>query len=332
MRRKIIITFAVLFTLVLGVSNYSAGATDYPTRAITLIVPYNPGGSTDPISRQYATQLEKILPGNVNVENRPGGAGSIGLGAVIRAKPDGYTLGLGTNSILGYQPLIHSGIAWKTTNDYQSIVKLMTLPNVLTVRADAPWKTFEELMADARKNPRKIRVGVPALRTGSDLDIQQFNKLEGVEFLTVPFTGGSGEASIALLGGRIEAQAGPGISNLGLVQAGKLRALAVFKEGKYKPFPEAGPAYKTGSDASMPSMYCVIAPKGMPRDVLDKLVTASLQLVRSEEWIKFAELRGSSEIDVKGPEMLKAELDQYTKRYDEVNKFIDKSGALAPKK
>jgi tripartite-type tricarboxylate transporter receptor subunit TctC len=239
---------------------------------------------------------------------------------------------LGTNSILVYQPLVNSGLAWKTSNDYQPIVKLIELPNVLSVRADAPWKTFEEFMADVRKNPGKIRVSVPALRTGSDLDMQQFNKLAGVKLVTIPFTGGSGEATVALLGGRVEAQAGPGISNLGLVQVGKLRALAVFKKGKYEPYPDATPVYKTGYDGSLPSLYCVIAPKGMPKDVLDNLVTASLQVLRSEEWIKFAKARGgSSGGDVNGPEVLKAEFDQYSKLYDEINKYIDSSKAMAPK-
>ncbi len=322
---------AAAFLLVAVTLAGTVCAQNYPNRDITLIVPYNPGGSTNALARQYATQLEKTLRANVNTENKPGGSGTIGMGVVVRAKPDGYTLGLATNSILAYQPLVNSGLAFNTTSDYQPIVKLIDLPNVLFVRGDAPWKNFKDLMADAKKNPGRIRVSVAALRGTNDLVMQQFNMLAGVKLLMVPFTGGAGEATVALLGGRGEAMGGSGATNLGHVQAGTLRALAVFKKGKYEPFPEAIPITDAGYDATLQAMYCVIAPKGMPKDVLDKIVAASLQIVRSEEWIKFARTQGSSGVDVNGPEAVKAELDQYSKRYSEINKFIGSSKATASK-
>jgi tripartite-type tricarboxylate transporter receptor subunit TctC len=322
---------AILLVAVTLGATATVCAQNYPNRDITLIVPYNPGGSTDPLARQFAAQMEKILHTNVNSENKPGGSGTIGMGAVVRAKPDGYTLGLATNSIMAYQPLVNSGLAFKTTNDYQPIVKLIDLPNVLFVRSNSPWKTMKDFMADARKNPGKIRVSVAALRGTNDLVMQQFNMLSGLKLVMVPFTGGAGEATVALLGGRVEGMAGSGATNLGHVQAGTLRALAVYKKGKYEPFPDAIPIIDTGYDATLQAMYCVIGPKGMPKDVLDKLVTASLQVVRSEEWIKFAKAQGSSGFDVNGPEVLKAELDQYSKLYAEINKFIDSSKAMVPK-
>ena len=199
-KRSSMAAAVLLVAVTLSASVY---AQNYPNRDITLIVPYNPGGSTDPLARQYAAQLEKILRAKVNTENKPGGSGTIGMGVVVRAKPDGYTLGLATNSIMAYQPLVNSGLAFNTTNDYQPIVKLIDLPNVLFVRGDAPWKTFKDFMADARKNPGRIRVSVAALRGTNDLVMQQFNMLAGVKLVMVPFTGGAGEATVALLGGRV---------------------------------------------------------------------------------------------------------------------------------
>ena len=297
-------------------------AQDYPNRDITFIVPYNPGGGTDPLVRQFATQLEKALPGNVNVENKPGGSGTIGAGVVVRAKPDGYTIGLGGNSILAYQPLVNTGLAYKTPDDYQPIVKLVDMPLILVVRADAPWKTFEEFMADVKKNPGKIRASNAGVGTNNDLVTRQLNKVARVKIVSVPFSGGGGEALVALLGGRVEAGINTGPTVAGHVQAGKVRVLAVFKKGKFEFFPDATPVFDAGYDATLSATYYVIAPKGLPKDVQDKLVAASLRVVRSEEFHKFAKANGCV-ADAKGPEALKEELVQQIKVFSDLIKFID---------
>lgn len=321
--RAMALAMTLALALALPLAGPGAWAQGYPNKDITLIVPYNPGGSTDPLARQFAAQLGKILQVKVNAENKPGGSGTIGMGAVVRAKPDGYTLGLGTNSILSYQPLANPGLAFKTSADFQPLVKLIDLPNVLFVRADSPWKTFKDFTADVRAKPGQIRVSVAALRGTNDLVMQQFNMLSGLKLVMVPFTGGAGEATVALLGGRVEAMAGSGATNLGHVQAGQLRPLAVFKKGRYEPFPDAVPIGESGHDATLQAMYCVIAPKGLPRDVYDKLVGASLQVVRSEEWIRFAKAQGSSAIEQNGPEVVKTELDFYSRMYSDLIRFLD---------
>jgi tripartite-type tricarboxylate transporter receptor subunit TctC len=301
----------------------TAVAEKYPSRDITFVVPYGPGGGTDPISRQFTSQLAKIMGGSVNVENKPGGSATIGTGAVITARPDGYTIGLGTNGSLAYQPLVNRSLTYKSTDDYQPIAKLVDLPTIVIVRADAPWKTFDEFMADVKKNPGKIRASVSGLRSATELAVQQLNKVAGVKITTVPFTGGAGEALVALLGGRVEASvisAGPGA--LGFSQAGKVRMLAVFQKGKHELYPDASSVVDAGYDVTLPAMYCVIAPKGLPKDVHDKLVNASLQVARSDEFLKFAKANGYV-VDAKGPEKLKLELAEYTQTFTELNKFLD---------
>ena len=140
----------------------SRAADEWPTRDITFYVPYAPGGSTDPISRKYAELLEKQLKVKVIVENKPGASATIGTGAVIRAAPDGYTIGLGSSSSLAYQPHEMKGLVWKSANDYQSIAKLSDLPVILAVPADARWKTLDDFLAEAKANPRKLRFRCPA--------------------------------------------------------------------------------------------------------------------------------------------------------------------------
>lgn len=300
----------------------TACAQDYPTRDITFIVPFGPGGSADPLARQYTGQLEKALRANVNVENKSGGSGTIGMNQIARAKPDGYTIGLGSNSMLAYQPLVNKSLSFKTPDDYQPIVKLTVQPSLLIVRGDAPWKTFDEFLADVRKNPGKIRASVAGLRQAADLCAQQFNMVAGVKMVTVPFSGGGGEALIALLGGRVEAFVNAGVNSLGHVQDGKLRVLAAFMKGKHPIFPNVPSVADLGYDATLPITFYVVAPKGMPKGVQDKLVKASLQVVGSEEFAKFASAN-SYVVDTKGPEALKEEILQYMKTYSELIKFMD---------
>jgi tripartite-type tricarboxylate transporter receptor subunit TctC len=298
-------------------------AQDYPSRDITFVVPYNPGGATDPISRQFANQLEKALHVSVNVENKPGGSGTIGAGMIMRSKPDGYTIGLSDIGALAYQPLINKGLAYKTSDDYQTVIKLSEQPVVLVVRADARWKNFDEFIADVKSNPGKIRVGVNGLRTAPDLVIQQFNKVAGTRIVTVPFSGGGGEATIAVLGGRVEAMANSGAGNVGHIKAGTLRALAVFTKGKYDAFPDAAPVGDAGYNATMGSAFYVIGPKGMPTGVMDKLSSAALNVAESEEFREFTKANVYV-ADPKGPQDAKRDIEQFSDTYAELLKFIER--------
>lgn len=307
-----------------------AQAQDYPSRDLTYIVPFNPGGSTDPLGRAFAAQLAKTLPGNVNVENRAGGSATIGTNLVVRAAPDGYTLGLGDSAALTYQPLVNSGLAYKSTDDYQMIVKLADVPALLLVRPDAPWKNFDEFMADAKKKPGKLRVAVSGVRSISDLVIQQLNRSANTKIATIPFTGGGGEGLIAVMGGRVEAAIGYGGNPIAQAKAGKLRVLAVFAKGKYPLAPEAASVPDSGYNATLPASYSVIAPKGMPKNIQDKLIAASQKAVQTPEFQTFVKNNGFV-VDPKGPEAAAAELRELSKEFSGLIQWMDQNKASAAK-
>lgn len=300
-----------------------AFAQSYPNRDITFIVPYAPGGSTDPISRQFAGQLAKELNATINVENKPGGSATIGTGQVIRAKPDGYTIGLTSSSVLAYQPLVNKTLTWKSPQDYQSIVSLVDLPAIITVKADSPYKTFEDLLNAARKNPGKVRVAVSGYRTAPDLVIQELNKVAKVRLATVPFTGGGAEALVALLGGRVEAVSGYAPTVRAHVAAGTVRVLASFSKEKYALFPDAESVVQAGYNVTLPADYSVVGPKGMPKDVLDKLLTASLKVANSKEFAEFASKMGLI-LDVRDAKGMDQEMIDYNKTFTELIEFMNK--------
>lgn len=313
---------AIALLTVAGAQNPSRAADEWPTRDITFYVPYAPGGSTDPISRKYAELLEKQLKVKVIVENKPGASATIGTGAVIRAAPDGYTIGLGSSSSLAYQPLEMKNLAWKSANDYQSIVKVSDLPVILAVPAESRWKTFDDFIAQARANPRKLKVSVSGLRSVNDIAIQQFNKLSGLRIVTVPFTGGGGEATLAALGGRVDGTAGFAPGMKGQIDAGKLRVLAVFQEGKYDLLPDAKPIGETPWKDTFPVGYYVIAPNGLPKPILDKLLAVSKTIVESEEFKGFLKANGYT-WDPKVGNDMKKELVDYDRKFRDIIKFLD---------
>lgn len=300
-----------------------AFAQSYPNRDITFIVPYAPGGSTDPISRQFAGQLAKELNVTVNVENKPGGSATIGTGQVIRSKPDGYTIGLTSSSVLAYQPLVNKTLTWKSPEDYQSIVSLVDLPAIITVKADSPYKTFEDLLNAARKNPGKVRVAVSGYRTAPDLVIQELNKVAKVRLATVPFTGGGAEALVALLGGRVEAVSGYAPTVRAHVAAGTVRVLASFSKEKYAVFPDAESVVQAGYNVTLPADYSIVGPKGMPKEVLDKLLPASLKVANSKEFAEFASKMGLV-LDVRDAKGMDQEMIDYKKTFSDLIEFMNK--------
>lgn len=312
---------AALALAVLG--STASIAQNYPSRDITFIVPYGPGGSTDPISRQFASQLAKELNVTINVENKPGGSATVGTGQVIRAKPDGYTIGLSSNSALAYQPIVNKSLTWKSPNDYQPIVSLVDLPAIITVKADSPYKTFEDLVEAARKNPGKVRVAVSGFRTAPDLVIQELNKVAKIKLATVPFTGGGGEALVALLGGRVEAVSGYAPTVRSHVAAGTVRVLASFSKDKYYLFPNAQSVVQAGYNVTLPADYGIIAPKGLPKEVLDKLVPASLKVANSKEFAEFAKKMGLM-LDVRDPKGMAQEMIDYNKTFTDLIAFMNK--------
>lgn len=293
----------------------AAHAQSYPERDITFLVPFGAGGSTDTISRQFATQLETVLGGNINVENRPGGSGTIGVNTIVGAEPDGYLIGVSPSEVLTYQPLVNSDLAYQTPDDYELIAKLGDRASVLFVKADAPWATFDEFLADVKARPGEIRAAVSGVGTLSDLVVQQFNKVANVKITTVPFSGGGSEGMIALLGGRVEAYMSSATGgSLGQVQAGKMRALAVFQKDAHPIFPDATSVVDAGYPVTLKVAFYVIAPKGLPAAVRDKLVEGSLEVARSEEFLDFSKSNDFT-IDAKGPEETTVEVNELSEEF-----------------
>jgi tripartite-type tricarboxylate transporter receptor subunit TctC len=286
----------------------------YPSGDITFVIPYEPGGTSDPMGRAFARGLEKELGVSVVVENRPGGGATVGTAQTMGATPDGYEIGMSTNAALTYYPLVEDLLPWSTPADYQPIAKIGDQPAVLAVRADSPWQDLEDFTQTAEKEPGTLQVSSSGEGSSSDLIMREFVREAGLDIDVVPFSGGAGEAEVALLGGRVEGNVTFPAAVKGEVEAGRMRVIAVFQEDPLPLYPDATPTNSAGYDVDLTSSFYVIGPKGLPQDALEKLVEASGKVAHSQDFETFVRDNGST-TEVLEPDAVAAQLESQVPVY-----------------
>jgi tripartite-type tricarboxylate transporter receptor subunit TctC len=205
---------------------------DYPTKPIQMIVPFAPGGTTDIAARTLAAVMNKYLPNGttVSVVNKDGGGGTIGMSEVFQAKGDGYTIGMATSGPLTIKP--HSGgVAYKPEN-FKPVMQVVSVPNVLVVKSNSPWKTFEEWLEYVKANPDKFTYGTSGAGLTQHITMEAFGVKTGAKVKHVPFSGGA-PALTALLGGNIAGAVVQTTEALPYIQDGSLKP--IFVAGSFKP-------------------------------------------------------------------------------------------------
>jgi tripartite-type tricarboxylate transporter receptor subunit TctC len=267
--RRGLTALAALLALGAGVAQ---AQTDFPSRPIELVVPFQPGGGTDALARSFADASRKHMPQSMIIVNKPGASGSIGWQDVAAAKPDGYRLAVITVELA---TLPHMGIGKISYEDLQPIAQLNADPAAITVRADAPWNTIEEFLAAAKKEPGKI--GVANAGNGSiwHLAAAALEEKTGVKFNHVPFQG-AGPGVLALLGGHVDAAAVSPAEVSTYVAAGKLKTLAVMADQRVKGFDKVPTLKERKIDLSIGTWRGIAAPKNTPPEVVAYLKKLAL--------------------------------------------------------
>jgi tripartite-type tricarboxylate transporter receptor subunit TctC len=236
----------------------------FPTKEVSIIVPYAPGGATDLVFRALANSTQKYLGRAVVVVNRPGGGGTVGVVEAQRAKPDGYTL---VTAITPLTILPHQVKTTFTYQDFEPILNVVQDPVMFQVQAQAPWKTLQEFLDYARKNPGVVTVGNSGAGGGVHLIALAFEKAAGVKFNHIPFAGG-GPSVTALLGGHINAVSVSPPEGIPQVKAGKLRIMALFSERRMSDFPDVPTVREQGVDFALGQWRGLAAPKGTPPEAI----------------------------------------------------------------
>ena len=249
----------------------------YPSRPITLVAPFPPGGVADLTARPVAAAMEKVLKNPVAVVNKTGAAGAVGMQFVATSKPDGYTLllALSSISIIPEADKIFGRPPAFTVDQLVPIALISADPTVLVVRAESPWKTAREFLDDARKRSGQISYSSSGIYGTLHMAMELLSHAAGVKLRHIP-TAGAGPALTALLGGHVDALAsGPAVI-LPHIKAGKLRALAGWGDKRVAALPEIPTFKELGyPDAEFYIWAGLFAPKGTPEPVLAKLRDAT---------------------------------------------------------
>src|SRR5437764_13803513 len=270
--------FAVAFALLMS-ALAPCFAQDYPTRSITLIVPYPAGGGVDSMARIVADKLSTALGQQVLVDNRGGGSGLVGTRALIKSAPDGYTLFLGHTGSISINPSLYVNSGFDPRKDFTAIGLIASMPVALIANPSFPAKTVGETIAVMKANPGKYNIGTSAVGTGGYLSAELFKSVAGVDATIVPYKGTGGVMN-DLLGGHVPLAFGVLPPALGNIQAGTLRTIAVFSNTRFSLLPDVPTAAESGLPGFESVLhYGLLAPAGVPRPIVDRMNTELRKLV-----------------------------------------------------
>jgi tripartite-type tricarboxylate transporter receptor subunit TctC len=284
-----------LLTLLTLAATTAAFAQGWPgDKPITMIVPFPPGGVADTVARPVAEALGKELKQTVIVENRVGAGGALGIGAAARAAPDGYTMLLSLSSIsilpeadkiLGRKPAF-------TLANFKPIARYTADPTVLVVRADAPWKTLAEFVADAKKKPGTYNYGSSGNYGTMHVPMEMLKARAGIFMTHIPYTG-AGPAVLALLSGQVDAVASGPSTVAQQIKAGKLRALAHWGDKPLQALPDVPSLKQAGYAVSFAQWSALFVPAGTPDEVVQKLRAAAKKVAMDPNVINIINRAGS---------------------------------------
>jgi len=265
----------LLTTLLLGLAAITgAQAQAWPSKPVTLLVPFPPGGSTDMIARTLGTKLQEKLGATFIVQNQSGAGGTVGAGAAKRAAPDGYTIFVSSLGPFVIGPHLIKGLTYDPLKDFDYITVAVQAPNVLAVPANSPHKSVGEVLAFHKAHPGKMSFASAGNGTSDHLTAELFWQMTGTSGLHIPYKGGA-PAMSDLLGGQVDATFMNINTGLANIKAGKLRALAITSATRSPLLPDVPTMDESGiKGVTVYSWQAFAAPKGLPADIKSKLHAA----------------------------------------------------------
>jgi tripartite-type tricarboxylate transporter receptor subunit TctC len=274
--------------------NPATAQEDYPNRPLTMVVPFPPGGVADIVGRPVAESIGRFLKQPVTVENRAGAGGAVGMAAVARAKPDGYTvlMALSSITILPEADKILQRSPSFQLNQLKPIARFTADPTVLVVRADSPWKTFAQFIQDAKRQPGKYNFGSSGNYGTMHVPMEMLKANTGTFMVHVPYTG-AGPAVLGLLSQQIDAIATGPASVLAQIKAGKLRALAHWGEGRLAALPEVPSLKELGVNVQFAQWAGLFVPTATPEPIVAKLREACAAAANDSRVIQTINTAGS---------------------------------------
>jgi tripartite-type tricarboxylate transporter receptor subunit TctC len=317
---------AVIAALAIGSAAAATAAETYPTRPVRMVIPFGAGGPADFVGRLFAQHLSDLWGQQIVTDNRGGASGIIGTEIAIRSNPDGYTVLFGSTSTFAVNLVLIKKLPYDVFRDLQLIGLVANAPHVLAVRAKLPARSAKELIAMAKKQPRKYSFASAGAGTIVHMAGELFKYRAGIDVLHVPYKGGAA-ATVGLLSGETDMVVNDLSVVLAHVKSGQLRALAACHEKRLAPLPDVPTFRELGIPGVVSSTWWGIGvPSGTPRAVVDKLAAAHAQVVKRPAYAaRLAELAMEPLVLTRAQTnaFVKAEIAKWRKVADAANVKID---------
>jgi tripartite-type tricarboxylate transporter receptor subunit TctC len=266
-----------------GIGAGKSAADNWPSRPVTIVMPFAAGGGVDGLARALAVELSEKLGGRFIVENRAGAAGNIGGAAVARAEPDGYTLLIATNGPGAVNKLIYKDMQYDPERDLAPIGLVAEIPAIITAGPQSPVKTFSELVAYAKANPDKISFGSPGNGTLGHIIAVHVQRQAGIKMNHVPYRG-SAPLTSDLLGGQVALAFDFMATYAALIAEGRLHGIAILSKERNDSVPNVPTIKELGVDGIEGSGWCALfAPTGTPAPIIDKVNTVTNAFIKSDK-------------------------------------------------
>ena len=309
---------AILVVLALIAS--APAFSQYPSKPIRLVVGFAPGGAADAVSRAIGEPLGRLLGQSIVIDNRPGNGSSLAAELVAKAPADGYTMLIASPSSQSVNPVINKNLGYVPERDFAPVTKVTSSPLVVAVHPSLPVNSIPELIAYAKKMPGKLNYGSSGNGSAPHLGAVLFSRVAGVEMVHVPYKGG-GPAVQALLAGDIQLSFATPPSVLPLVQAGRLRGLAVTTRHASPSVPGLPGMEETGLPGyDLTFWYGFFVPAGTPPDAIRKLFTATTQVLQRPDLKQLLAKEGTDVAGSKSPEEFAAFLREDAKLWQQLVK------------
>lgn len=312
MQRRTLIATA----LVLSAAAPSVWAQAYPNKPVRLVVPFAPGGTTDIVARVLAEKINGPLGQTMIVENKAGGGGSIGANEIAKAAPDGYSLGMATVSTTAANPAINPKIPYNTLTDFTPIINVAATPNVIAVHPSFPARDYKGFLAELKKNPGKYSFASSGTGGIGHLQMELFKNLSGTFVTHIPYRG-AGPALNDTVAGQVPMIFDNLPSALPFIKEGRLIAIVVAAPNRLSQLPNVPTFKEVGLEpVNRMAYYGILGPKGMPKDVVDKIHAAVKKTVEDPTVKKRIEDTGSlivANTPEQFSEQIKAEFEVYKK-------------------
>ena len=275
----------------------SFAQTPWPAKPIKLVVPFPPGGGTDFVARLVAEKLGTQAGWVVVIDNKPGAGGNIGLDAVAKAAPDGYTIGMGQAANLAINPALYAKMPFDPLKDFAPIAAVASQPVVLLVNASSPYKTLADVVAASKAKPESLRIGLAGNGTVGHLAGEMLERRADIKILNVPYKG-AGPAMTDLLGNQVELNFANTPVAIPQLTGGKVRALAISSPQRLKSVPQLA-AVPTVAEQGYPGFDAItwtglVAPAGTPPAVIERINSEVQKILKRPDVIEKLALEGST--------------------------------------